>query len=102
MAIPTPFRPKQALGFIYVIAGSLHGVNVLRRVWSTSTDHRVLSASNFMDYSDLNAQWARLLGMFNATSFSAADQARIISAAQAAFDIFERAASAVRPEAIEA
>lgn len=77
------------LGLTYVIAGSLHGTNVLRKLWKQSNDPDVLSANNFMTYSGLHTEWSEVLSALKTKRFTPAQQIQIIRSANYAFSLFE-------------
>jgi len=78
-----------ALGLTYVIAGSLHGTNVLRKLWKQSDDKSVLSANNFMHYAGLSREWSQVLAALKTKRFTPAQEIQIIRSANYAFSLFE-------------
>jgi len=79
-----------SLGLRYVIAGSLHGTNVLRSTWKRSNSAAVLAANHFMNFQGLQFEWVDMLNALNEDDFSILEQNAIISAANYAFGLFEK------------
>ena len=80
--------PNHPLGLTYVIAGSLHGTNVLRKMWAKAADDVVLSADNFMNFSGLNPEWAEVISALKTEAFSMVDELQIIRTVNYTFDLF--------------